>query len=260
VTVEAIRVGAYLSDRLLPFYERATAAMGEALGRPAALEPGRDFARVTGGELHAGFICGLPYVNLRDQAGEEVEALVAPVMEGDRYAGEPVYFSDVLMRADADPAPLQGLGGRRLAVNEANSHSGYGVVLATLAERGVPEQGFAEVVETGSHAASVWALREGRVDAAAVDSHLLAAFVADDPALLGELTRTDTLGPSPAQPLVAGPALGPAERLAVQEALREVEPTELAPGVVMAGWEPVDDAFYEPIRRMRDAGAARLGF
>ena len=94
-------------------------------------------------------------------------------------------------------------------MNEADSHSGYGVVLATLAERGVPEEGFAEVVETGSHAASVRAVREGRVDAAAVDSHLLAAFVADDPALLGELTRSDTLGPSPAQPLVAGPGPGP---------------------------------------------------
>jgi phosphonate transport system substrate-binding protein len=258
--VETLRVGAYLSERLLPFYERATAAMGEALGRPAVLEDGRDFARVTGGELHAGFICGLPYANLRDFSGEDMEALVAPVMAGERYGGRPVYFSDVLVRAGEERAPLDGLGGRRLAVNEADSHSGYGVVLSTLAERGVPEQGFAEVVETGSHAASVRAVREGRVDAAAVDSHLLAAFVADDPALLGELTRSDTLGPSPAQPLVAGPALDPAERLAIQEALREVGATELAPGVVMAGWEPVTDDFYDPIRRMRDAAAARAGF
>jgi phosphonate transport system substrate-binding protein len=258
--VETIRVGAFLSERLRPFYERATAAMGEALGRPAVLEEGRDFARVTSGELHAGFICGLPYVNLRDRLGDDVEALVAPVMEGERYAGRPVYFSDVLVRAGEESAPLEALGGRRLAVNEADSHSGYGVVLATLADRGVPEEGFAEVVETGSHAASVRALRGGRVDAAAVDSHLLAAFVADDPALLGELTRSDTLGPSPSQPLVAGPSLGHAERLAVQEALREVGATELAPGVRMAGWEPVSDADYEPIRRMRDAGAARKGF
>jgi phosphonate transport system substrate-binding protein len=257
--VETIRIGAFLSERLRPFYERATAAMGEALGRPAVLEEGGDLARVTRGELHAGFICGLPYVNLRDRLGDDVEALVAPVMAGERYGGRPVYFSDVLARA-GERAPLEGLGGRRFAVNEADSHSGYGVVLSTLADRGVPERGFAEVVETGSHAASVRALREGRVDAAAVDSHLLAAFVADDPALLGELTRVDVLGPSPSQPLVAGPALDPAERLAVQEALREVGATELAPGVTMAGWAPVADADYDPIRRMRDAAVARSGF
>jgi phosphonate transport system substrate-binding protein len=258
--VETLRIGAFLSERLRPFYERATAAMGEALGRPAVLEEGGDFARVTRGELHAAFICGLPYVGLRDRHGEDVEALVAPVMAGERYAGRPVYFSDVLVRADEEPAPLEALGGRRLAVNEADSHSGYGVVLATLADRGVPEEGFAEVVETGSHAASVQALREGRVDAAAVDSHLLAAFVADDPALLGELARADVLGPSPSQPLVACPALDPAERLTVQEALREVGATELAPGVTMAGWAPVGDADYDPIRRMRDAAVARSGF
>jgi phosphonate transport system substrate-binding protein len=165
-----------------------------------------------------------------------------------------------VVRSGEPAAPLDSLAGRTLAVNEPDSHSGYGVVLAALAERHVPEDGFAGVVVTGSHAASVRAVREGRVDAAAVDSHLLAAFVADDPALLGELTRSDTLGPSPAQPLVAGPAMDPAERLAVQEALREVGATELAPGVTMAGWEPVGDGDYDPIRRMRDAGAARSGF
>jgi phosphonate transport system substrate-binding protein len=224
------------------------------------LEEGGDFARLTAGELHAGFICGLPYVDLRDRVGEDVEPLVAPVMQGERYAGRPVYFSDVVVRSDRDPAPLDGLAGRTLAVNEPDSHSGYGMVLAALAERGVPEDGFAGVVVTGSHAASVRAVRQGRADAAAVDSHLLAVFVADDPGLLGELTRSDALGPSPAQPLVAGPALDPAERLVVQETVREVGATELAPGVTMAGWEPVRDADYDPIRRMRDAGIARRGF
>ncbi len=74
-----------------------------------------------------------------------VEALVGAGAMG-ATAGGPVYFSDVVARpgdeADGDRCDFAG---RRLAVNEPDSHSGSNVVLATLAERGVPVGGFAEV-------------------------------------------------------------------------------------------------------------------
>ena len=253
-------MGTFLAPRLWSVYERVTHAAGAALGRPARLVQGESFSQLTRGELDAAFVCGLPYVALREQFGSAVEALAAPVMAGERYGDRPVYFSDVLVRADAPAARLQDLAGGRLGVNEPESHSGYGVVLAALADRGVPEGGFAEVVATGSHARSLEGLRAGRIDVAAVDSHLLAALGADDPRLGEHLRVVEPLGPSPAQPLTAGPALSEQERVLVREALREVERTDLAPGVSFARWEPVDDADYDPIRRMRAAGAARAGF
>lgn len=255
MTAGRLRIGTFLAPRLRPLYEHVSDSLGEALGRSAELVDGVEFAQLTDGELDAAFICGLPYVRMRD-AGALIEALVAPAMGTE----EPVYSSAVVVRAGTRAERLEDMHGRRLAVNEPESHSGHGMVLAALADRGVAEGRFSEVVVTGGHAGSLAAVRSGRVDVAAIDSHVLAVLSAEDPPLRRELTVIELLGPSPSQPLTAGPALGLDERVAAREALRELGAFELAPGARMDAWPQVDDATYDPIRRMRAAAAGRHGF
>ena len=115
------------------------------------------------------------------------------------------------------------------------------------------------MVETGSHAGSLAAVRAGDADVAAVDSHLYAALRADDPALGQELVVVERLGPSPSQPLAAGPGLGREERERVRAAMTALPAFELAPGLGVS-WAPVDDATYDPIRAMRAAARERGGF
>ncbi len=217
-----------------PLYERAAEALG------AELVDGGAFSDLEDGTLDAAFLCGLPYVGLTG-----VQALVAPAI-GD---GGPVYWSDVVARPGEEATAVEQFAGRRLAVNEPDSHSGFNVVLATLAERGVPVGGFAEIVTTGSHAGSLAAVRDGRADVAAVDSHLHAALGEDG------LTVVERLGPSPSQPLAAGPGLAAAERKRITATL-----TGLAPGQLGIAWVPVGDATYDPIRAMRAAAEQRGGF
>ena len=150
---------------------------------------------------------------------------MAPALDG----GEPVYCSDVVARPGEEATAIEHFAGRRLAVNEPGSHSGSNVVLATLAERGVPVGGFAEVVHTGSHAGSLAAVRAGEADVAAIDSHLLAALRADD------LVVVERLGPSPSQPLAAGPALGGQERERVRATLAAPGRRRARPGVGARG-------------------------
>lgn len=52
------------------------------------------------GAIDLCWICGLPYVQKADAAAL-IELCVAPVMSGTRYGGQPVYFSDVLVRSDS---------------------------------------------------------------------------------------------------------------------------------------------------------------
>src|SRR5438128_449329 len=54
-----------------------------------------------GGNIHAGWICGLPYVRKADCRRPGIELLAAPVMAGARYAGRPVYFSDIVVHRDS---------------------------------------------------------------------------------------------------------------------------------------------------------------
>lgn len=156
-----LRLGTFLAPRMRGLYEHAATAVG------AELVDGGSFPELEDGTLDGAFLCGLPYVGL-----DGAEALVAPALAD----GAPAYWSEVVARPGHDAAAIQDFAGRRLAVNEPDSHSGSNVVLAALAERGVPMGGFAEVVETGSHPGSLEAVRSGRADVAAIDSHLYAAL------------------------------------------------------------------------------------
>ena len=157
-------------------------------------------------------MCGLPYVNLRDRADEAVEALAAPVPVGPRYAGRPVYFSDVVVRADGPARTFDDLRGLRFGYNEPGSHSGHNAMAGELARRGHGEDFFGSSRRTGSHAESLKQVGAGEVDTAAIDSHLFDALRADDPALESTLRVVAAIGPAPIPPLVAGPALTSAER------------------------------------------------
>ena len=105
------------------------------------------------------------------------------------------------------------------------------------------------MVPTGSHAASLAAVAAGEADVAAMDSHLHAALGDDG------LEVVERLGPSPSQPLAAGPSLPRAERERITATLAALAPDEL--GIT---WVPVADADYDPIRAMRAAAVDRGGF
>lgn len=247
-----LSVACFLSPRLELAYSATARAAGHALGRDAELLWDARFEDLANGAVDAAFLCGLPYVELRERAGEAVVALAAPVPVGDRYGTAARYFSDVVVR-DSDPArSLPELRGRRWAYNEEGSHSGHNVVLVSAP--GVSGFLGAEALRTGSHEASLAAVRGGAADCAAVDGHLLDVLRERDPAVLTGLRTIATLGPSPSQPLAAGPRLGDAEREAIAAGVATMPAStpELVDARIQR-WAPVGDDHYDPIRAMRRA-------
>src|SRR5262249_31740202 len=69
------------------------------------------------GDIQVCWICGLSYVRKNN-----VDLLVAPVMSQPRYSGKPVYYSDVIVRADSAFRSFDDLRGTRWAYNEPGSH------------------------------------------------------------------------------------------------------------------------------------------
>jgi ABC-type phosphate/phosphonate transport system substrate-binding protein len=53
-----------------------------------------------------------------------VELLAAPVMAGTRYAGRPVYFSDIVVHRDSAARSFADLRGARWAYNEHRESAG----------------------------------------------------------------------------------------------------------------------------------------
>lgn len=241
-----------MSEATRPAHAAIAALLAEALGVRVGFVEGRPWRAQLGmldaGEAQLAFICGLPYV----RRAERLVPLAAPVQAGERYAGRPVYFSDVIVQRASAYTRFDELRGARWAYNEPGSLSGYAMVQAHLARIGAPDGFFGAAVETGAHLASLRAVAAGEADAAAIDSTVLDLARRDDPALVGRVRAVASLGPYPAPPFVAARGL-PAElrarlRAAIVALHERAEGRAALASAGLAGFAPVDDADYDPVR------------
>jgi phosphonate transport system substrate-binding protein len=249
-----LRFATFLAPNMLPVYRFLTDRIGQQLGRPVELVVGRSFDQFERGEADLGVICGLPYVWLAARRPPPVQPLAAPVLTGPRYGGRPVYYSDVIVRHDSPISCLEELRGCSWAYNEPASHSGHTVTLYSLVAMGARPGFFGRVVEAGFHQRAIRLVAAGRVDAAAIDSQVLAIELRDHPQLTDRLRVIGTFGPSTIQPVVAASRLPEHLKDEVRELLVGLADDPLAQPTLDHGFidrfSPVDDAAYDDIRAM----------
>jgi phosphonate transport system substrate-binding protein len=248
-----LRFATFLAPNMLPVYRFLADRIADRLGRPVELVVGRSFDEFERGKADLGVICGLPYVWLAARRPPPVELLAAPVLAGDRYAGRPVYYSDVIVRRDSPISCLEELRGYSWAYNEPASQSGHTVTLYSLVRMGAEPGFFARVVEAGFHQRAIRLVAGGAVDAAAIDSQVLAIELRDHPQLAG-LRVVGSFGPSTIQPVVAASRLPEQLKDQVREFLVKLGDDPTARPVLDHGlirrFSPVDDDAYDDIRAM----------
>jgi len=249
-----LRFATFLAPNMLPVYQFVAGYVGEKLGCRTELAVGTSFDQFESGQADVGFICGLPYVQLTRHDPPPVELLAAPVLQGERYRGQPVYFSDVIVRRDSPFQKFADLRGHSWSYNDPDSHSGYNVTRYHLVRMGETQGFFGQVVQAGWHQKSIQLVIEGTVDASAIDSQVLAIELREHPEWASELRVIDSLGPSSIQPVVAARQLPPPIRTEVRRALLAIgdDPhaaVALARGFVQ-GFAPVTDSTYDDIRKM----------
>lgn len=180
-------------------YQRAVVAelnrrLGLAISAPAEGDLD-DLALIAAGKPALLFLCGLPYVRTHD-AGLPLEPLAAPVSA--EYANEPPGYRSLLLGTPGlKGSALEQLTGLQLGINSYDSMSGW--VLA--AGEGMPLDHFVSTTITGAHRRSMELLLEGELDAAPIDSMLLAAEATNTPAF-AELPVLARYGPAPSPPVV----------------------------------------------------------
>lgn len=254
-TAGVVRFATYLAPSLFGFYESVAAHLAGRFGLRAELTVGGCYEDLPRADV--AFVCGLAYVEFAGRWTPAVEPLAAPVFAGQRYGGRPIYFSDVIVRRDSPLQSFADLRGRSWAYNEPYSQSGYGVARYHLARLGETAGFFGRVVEAGWHDRALRLVAAGEVDAAAIDSHVLAVARRDEPGLVEGLRVVATLGPSTSQPVVASRRLPGRLRRGLREALVGLGDDPSArpwlSRALVEGFAPVDDAGYDDIRRMRDA-------
>lgn len=257
LSTHALHFATFLAPSIYPAYEFISNYVGQQLGIPTELVVGESFTQFAKGSVDIGFICGLPYVQLTRQNPSPIELLAAPILQGERYGGKPIYYSDVIVRADSPFYSFEDLRGRSWSYNDLDSQSGYGITRHRLVQMGETRGYFGEVVCAGFHQESINMVCRGEIDASAIDSQVLGVAMRDDPDLSAQLRIIDSLGPSTIQPVVAANHLSDSLKADIREILLTMSSdinvrAHLAQGF-FEGFAPVTDTDYDDIRAMLNA-------
>ncbi len=249
-----LRFANFLSPVLHKTYEHIASYVGGHLGLPTLLTAGESLEEFAAGRVDVGFLCGLLYVHATDRPPCPVELLAAPIPQGERYQGKPIYFSDVIVRRESSYGSFDDLEGCLWAYNERASHSGYNLVYYSLLERGKSPHYFGQMLKTGSHRASLQAVLDGRADATALDSHMLDVFLLHHQEIAAQIRVVAMLGPSTIPPVVAAKRLSNALKSKIQETICTMHRDSLGAACLREGlidrFVPIADEQYQDLREM----------
>lgn len=252
-----LRFGTFLAPNMLHVYEAMAETVGDALGMTTELVVETDYENCRNDLNDVCFVCSLPYVMFEREGIEPAVPIAAPVLQGDRYGGRPIYFSDVIVHRDSDADSFLDLRGRSWSFNEPLSQSGYGITRYHLVTIGETDGFFSEVVDAGFHEESVRMVADGRVDASAIDSQVLAIEMRDHPEVTNNLKVIEALGPSTIQPVAVSKRFDSEFRDAVRSVLVEFHETPEGREILDLGtverWVEVKPSDYDDIRSMVEA-------
>jgi ABC-type phosphate/phosphonate transport system substrate-binding protein len=244
---------------LRPATDRLWAAIrdrlrGAGIGAPEALT--RDIGLVEGWthpRLVLGQTCGLPYV--RGLAA--LVALVGTPDYGVPGCAPGWYRSAVVVRTDDPRGTLADFREGRLAVNGADSQSGWGAILHHAAPLAVEGRFFGAVAVSGAHAASVTMVAGGAADLAAIDfvswRHCLRLL--PEAARLRVLMLTE---PTPGLPMIAAAGSDVEPRARAVEGAIEAVGGDTRAEFGLVGFARLEAGAYDVIAQRLAAAEARL--
>jgi phosphonate transport system substrate-binding protein len=176
----------------------------------------------------------------------EVEAFSVAVT---KKTGQSSYRSIIIARKEAGISSLADLKGHNFAFVDPSSASGHLFPKAGLIQAGYqPDTLFGRVIFSGSHDASILAVANHKVDAAAVADRIFAQAVAK-----GVIKREDfrvvwTSQPIPESPMVWRKDLDPAIKARVAMAMANLKDVQWGDQGLLNGFASTNDGAYNIVR------------
>ncbi|MGQ0544271.1 MAG: phosphate/phosphite/phosphonate ABC transporter substrate-binding protein [Betaproteobacteria bacterium] len=149
-------------------------------------------------DLGCAMMCGLPYSQRRPRPA----LVAAPLPSPARYGGQPRYFTDIAVRADAPYQRLEDTFGGVVGFTLPDSMSGYVALRRHLAAYGANP--YKKAVSGLLNARQVIeALDERRIDVGPLDSYYYDLLQAGDPVFASKVRVIGSTAAAPIPPLVA---------------------------------------------------------
>ena len=203
-------------------------------------------------DLCCAFMCGWPFA----RAGT-MQAIAAPVPSPPRYAGQPRYRSELLVREESGWRSIEETFGHRIGWMAEDSQSGFNApraYLARFASAQRPRLYCESRGPLGSPMKTLEALRADEIDVTALDGYFLDLVRHHDPAKLAGIRTVATTPWTPIPLLVAAPAIDASvvERLRHRLTGLHEDPScrGLLEPVLLSRFAPPDAAAYAALESL----------
>jgi phosphonate transport system substrate-binding protein len=257
----SLSIVSYLAPNAFWFYQAVAAHLQQVLGIQVQLSESQfdplDDPDLINDRIDLALICGLPFIRHYQNAPTQFQPLLTPVMQAARYADRPVYFSDVIVRANSGIKSFDALAGKAFCYNDPGSNSGYNLPCYHLIQKGYSPIFFGSVWQSGSHQRSIQAVITGEADWAAIDSTVLEQELRTVPEFAHQLRVIESIGPCPMPPIIVAQRLGDALIEHIRTALLNPS-AALKHTMTQAGIQRYEPVSVEPYQELVDAYEAVL--
>ncbi len=218
------------------------AALASVYGTKSGLTRGGDFqAPWRSPDLLFSQTCGFPFTH--EFAGQ-LNYVATPCYDADGCDG-PRYCSLVLAR---EVQPLEVFRNSVVAFNSSNSMSGWLALKLVFAEKNNLRQPlFRAAVETGSHAASLFAVQQGKADVCAIDCVTVALLRKHRPSALRGLNEIARSPAVPGLPYVTRVADMRRMRGALSKVMQDASLQSMRDALLLKGFETLPLGSYDII-------------
>ncbi len=175
-------------------------------------------------------------------------AELEPVAIPETQKQGPTYHSVIVARKDRNIRSLADLRGRTFAFVDPSSTSGHLFPKAAMLRAGLKPDTELRAIFAGSHDASVIAVQNGKVDAAAVADGLLDAAIARGMVKAEDLVVVWKSEPIPGSPVVMRRDLPEPVKVKIRAAFAGMREIPWSKGTIIKRWIPATDETFNVVR------------
>ena len=207
------------------------------------------------GKLDIAYLGPFSYVMASQMANAEAFAVAVT-----KKTGRSAYQSKVIARKDKGLQSLDHLKGRTFAFVDPSSASGHLFPKAGLMASGFDvDKGFSRVIFSGSHDASIMAVANNKVDAAAVADRIFDSAIKKGLIKSEDFTVIWHSKPIPESPMVWRKDLDNATKQKVAAAMAEIKNLPWGDQGMLDGFAPTNDQAYDVVRQTAKSLSLDLG-
>lgn len=199
-------------------------------------------------QLEVAFLGPASYVLAKDKVKCPIEAVARGVME---VTGKSSYRSFIITQQDSSIRSFEDLKGKSFAFVDPASTSGNFVPRSVFEENGIdPERDFATVYFTGTHQASLIAVKEKKVAAAAVAEEVYTLAIEKGYMKQSDFRVIFKSDPIPGSPFVIRTNLPTELQIKLRSALLGIKNVRFGKLGVIVSMDPAKDEDYNIVRKL----------